>query len=64
MILKLGMQHRILKVYNVYKNDDPVMTLTYFTNLVAYAFKCLKLLQSHLKVNLQQMTKLAENLYF
>ena len=49
MILKLGMHHRTLKVYNFYINDDLVMTLTYFmamSNLAAYAFKCLELLQS------------------
>ena len=52
MILKLGMQHRTLKVYKVYINDDPVMTLTYLmarSNLATYAFKCLKLLRSNLK---------------
>ena len=26
---KLGMKHRWLKYYNVYINNDPVMTLTY-----------------------------------
>ena len=52
MILKLGMQHQGLKVYNVYINDDPQLTLTYFTARsikVAYAFEWEKLLQSHLK---------------
>ena len=41
MILKLGMQHRALKLYQVYINDDPGLTLTYFTarsNLVTKAF--------------------------
>ena len=41
MILKLGMQHRGLKLYKVYMNSDPGLTLTYFTarsNLVPYAF--------------------------
>ena len=41
MILKLGMQHRGLKLYKVYINSDPELTLTYFTarsNLVPYAF--------------------------
>ena len=41
MILKLGMQHRGLKLYKVYINDDSVLTLTYFTarsNWVAYTF--------------------------
>ena len=28
---KLGMKLRCLKHYNVYINNDPVMTLTYFT---------------------------------
>ena len=38
MTLKVGMQHRVLKVCS---NDDPELTLTYFTarsNLVPYAF--------------------------
>ena len=41
MILKLGMQHRVLKFYQVCSNDDPGLTMTYFTarsNLVPYAF--------------------------
>ena len=41
MILKFGMQHRMLEYYHVLSNDDPGMTLTYFTarsNLVPYAF--------------------------
>ena len=41
MTLKLGMQHRVLEHYQVYSNDDPGLTLTYFTarsNLVPYAF--------------------------
>ena len=40
MILKLGMQHRGLEAYKVYTNDDPGLTLTYFTsrsNLVTVA---------------------------
>ena len=51
MILKLGLQHLGLKLYKVYINDDPVMTLTYFTarSKAAYAFKCIKLVRSHLK---------------
>ena len=35
------MQHRVLKYYQVCSNDDPELTLTYFTarsNLVPYAF--------------------------
>ena len=40
MILKLSMDHQGLKVYKVYINDDPGLTLTYFTagsNLVEIA---------------------------
>ena len=38
---ELGMQHRVLEYYQVCSNDDPGLTLTYFTarsNLVPYAF--------------------------
>ena len=41
MTLKLGMQHRVLEYYQVRSNDDPGLTLIYFTtrsNLVPYAF--------------------------
>ena len=41
MTLKLGMQHRVLEYHQVYSNDDPGLSLTYFTarsNLVPYAF--------------------------
>ena len=41
MTLKQGMQHWVLEYYQVYSNDDPGLTLTYFTarsNLVPYAF--------------------------
>ena len=41
MTLKVGMQHCLLKYYQVCSNDEPGMTLTYFTarsNLVPYAF--------------------------
>ena len=41
MTLKVGMQHRVLEYYQVYSNDDPEMTMTYFmarSNLVPYAF--------------------------
>ena len=39
--LKLSMRHWVLKYYQVYSNDDPGLTLTYFTarsDLVPYAF--------------------------
>ena len=41
MTLKLGMQHCVLVYYQVCSNNDPGLTLTYFTarsNLVPYAF--------------------------
>ena len=41
MTLKLGMQHRVLEYYQICSNDDPELTLTYFTarsNLFPYAF--------------------------
>ena len=41
MALELGMQHRVLEYYQVCSNNDPGLTLTYFTarsNLVPYAF--------------------------
>ena len=42
IILKLDIKHRGVKLFEVYINDDPGMTLTYFThmsNLDAYAFE-------------------------
>ena len=41
MTLKLGMQHLVLKYNQIYPNDDPGLTLTYFTarsNLVPFAY--------------------------
>ena len=41
MTLNLGMHHRVLEYYQICSNDDPGLTLTYFTarsNLVPYAF--------------------------
>ena len=41
MTFILGMQHQVLKYYQGCSNDDPWLTLTYFTarsNLVPYAF--------------------------
>ena len=41
MTLKIGMQHRVLNYYEVYSNDHPWLTVTYFTtrsNLVPCAF--------------------------
>ena len=43
--LKVGMLHRVLKYYQVYSDDDPGLTLTYFTarsNLLPYAFVWVK----------------------
>ena len=64
MILKLGMKHLGLKLYKVYINDDPGLTVTYFTARsywVTCMFEWGKLLQSHLmEENLQQRTILTE----
>ena len=64
MILKLGMKHQGLKVYKVFINDDPGLTLTYFTarsNWFICTFEWGKLFQSHLmEENLQQRTILTE----
>ena len=41
MTLKLGMLQWLLEYYQIYSNDDPGLTLTYFTarsNLIPYAF--------------------------
>ena len=41
MTLKVSMQHRVLKYYHVCLNDDPGLTLSYFTamsNVVHYPF--------------------------
>ena len=41
MTLKVGMQHRVLKYYQVCSKNDPGFTLTYFkerSNLGPYAF--------------------------
>ena len=49
---KLGMEHQWLKYYNVYINQDPVMTLSFFmarSTLFANAFEWGKLLKSHLR---------------
>ena len=53
-----------IQAYKVYINDDPGLTLTYFTamsNWVTCTFEWRKLLQSHLmEENLQQKTILTE----
>ena len=33
MIMKLGMEHYVLKLYQVHINDDPELTLTYFITM-------------------------------
>ena len=65
MILKLGMKHQAMELYNVYINPDPWMTLTYFTarsTKVAHAFEWGKLLKCHLKG--KTCSKLANGLQF
>ena len=51
MILKLGMEHYVLKLYKVYINYDPELTLTYFktmSNLATYLAQILdERLQDH-----------------
>ena len=64
MILKLGMYCRGLKLLKVCINNDPGLTLTYFTarsNWVACTFGCGKLLHNHLMEEIfQQRTILNE----
>ena len=50
--MKLGVKHPWLKCYNVYKNHDPVVTLTKFmarSTWVAHAFEWEKLIKCHVK---------------
>ena len=63
MTLKPSLYHRGLKLYKVYINGDPGLTLIYFTamsNLVTYNLNienCYKVFNGK---NLQQSTKLTE----
>ena len=65
MIFKLDMYQLGLKFYKVNINDDPGLTLAYFTamsNWVACTFEWGKLFQSHLMEEiLQQRTILTDN---
>ena len=63
MILKLGMQQWGLKLYKVYRNDDPGLTLICFMarSMVAYVFEWGKLTKSFNGENLKQMTQLTED---
>ena len=48
MTLTLGVHHWVLNNYQVRSNDDPRLTVTYFTarsNLVPYAFVWVKVKQ-------------------
>ena len=41
MILKFGMEHYVIELYEVYINYDPELTMTYFTkmaNFVKFVF--------------------------
>ena len=63
MILILGMYHLGLKLYKVYINDDPGLTLTYFTagsNSVICTFEWGKLTNSFNGGKLVATTKLTE----
>ena len=45
MTLKVGIQHWVLEYLQICSNDDPELTLTYFTarsNLIPYAFVWVK----------------------
>ena len=61
MILKLGMKHQAMELYNVYINHDPWTSLTYFTarsTYVSYAFEWGKLLNFGCEEqNVQEMGK-------
>ena len=37
MIMKLGMEHYVLKFYQVYINDDSELTLTHFKTMSNFA---------------------------
>ena len=37
MIMKLGMEYYVLKLYKVYIKDEPEVTLTYFTSMSNFA---------------------------
>ena len=37
MIMKLDLEHYVLKLYKVYINDEPELTLTYFTTILNLA---------------------------
>ena len=43
MILKLGMQHSGLKLYKVYIDGDPGLTLTYFTARSNFGRMCVRM---------------------
>ena len=65
MILKLGVQHQGLKLYKVYINDDPGLTLTYFmarSIWIAYAFEWEKKFTK--SINWINIIKLIEDLCF
>ena len=37
LVMKLGMEHYVLKLYKVYINDDPELTLTHFKTISNFA---------------------------
>ena len=37
MVMKLGMEHYVLKPYKVYINDDPELTMTHVTTISNFA---------------------------
>ena len=49
MIIKHGMEHYELKLYSVYINDDPELTLTYLTAMSNLAKLVFVLIVDHIR---------------
>ena len=66
MILKLGMKHQAMELYEICINHDPGMTLTYFTarsTYLANAFEWKKIVKcNQMWENLLGICKWTENL--
>ena len=65
MTLKLGMQHWVLEYYQVCSNDDPGLTMTYFTarsNLVPYAWEKGKTMDSSETIVVYDLKLATDNL--
>ena len=65
--LKTWLEHWGFEVNKVYINDNPVLTLTYFTarsNLATHGFELENVTKSFKGKSLQQISKLMEDLCF